>query len=442
MKRISLLLILCLLITLLTGCNNNNAITNVSNNSKSSAENSTEVNSSVIKANINVINNSSACLQYKDKVYFTQGTISDSGFIPQLDRIDVNTNKIEKLFQYVYNNQFYISHEKLYFNGRENNLVDSDIMCLDINTKKAVCLFPMCTMLYFDLDTGTIYFKKSSDNTYSLCSASQDGSNLKTLFSSDKIAIDNAYNAGGSLYFTGSSYSDTQNTPSYIYCLVPNSSTIRLVTSDMPLDGSHRVLQVENLVYAEGWIYYATGDIEGSGAYFYGDIYRIKPDSSNKLLIDSVQSWDFTIEIGYIYYGGEKSKYTEPKNYNQVSKVDGTDKKSFSGVAGSIVYTDKNYIYRYGCDTKNFNFFYRTDLMGNNAKTLITVSQDNKDVAKGIADRLEDVYVVGNWIYYSITNNDESLTKINGVIPLCFKYYRMKLDGTDTQPLLTVNADQ
>lgn len=164
----------------------------------------------------------------------------------------------------------------------------------------------------------------------------------------------------------------------------------------------------------EGWIYYSNG-YPGNG-----EIYKIAPDGSDNLKINSERSYFPIIKDGWIYYSTVKYITVEEVEFKiKKIKIDGTNQIDIvSETIKSKEIDPSGYFFLFD------GWIYYKSILDMNK--LYRIQDEGKNKSKVSDEIFSDKYSNGtfivdqNWIYYIQPNDDNKL-------------YRMKIDGTERE---------
>ncbi|MDP4119835.1 MAG: DUF5050 domain-containing protein [Bacillota bacterium] len=428
-KITAFMLALLLFATFLYGCGSNNSSSSVAAEAAKASDGPSRAFSGTPTF---IFVNGTSFLKDGNTIYFSQPnkTSSTNKSVPfQVNSMDAATKKIDTLFNCPATYLF-LCGDSIFYTGA------SGVCSMNKKTKTISKIADNSTLLYVDSETSIVYFRKTNSKN-DVCSQKIGNSENQKIFSSSATKIFSVSKLDGKLYFVGDSGSSkpVKSTPAYIYTLKSGSSELTQITEDISGQSEAVTQYNDNLTFVDGWIYYTTGAQQSSDSSYQGKLYRISPDGNKKELIDSVDSPDFTIQNGFVYYG-----HGSDLTYTNAARLDGSQKQDIVGVSGQIVYADKNYVYRYGYDSTNGNFFYRTDLNNDHGKKIIVMQQNKKDKAAGILNELATAAVLGDKIYYTVinvTNKSDGSYTTNA-----YNYYRINIDGTSNELLSSVDLQK
>ena len=279
-----------------------------------------------------------------------------------------------------------------------------------------------------DKENGIFYYSKGGGENSSARSGAYscniDGTNEKFIVGGDI----NIFMEDDKLYFSQSvPKDDTSNkTANSVSLYIFSNNKLKKITA---LESKY--VNIYNAKYYDGWYYINIGSPVPDG--YMGELYRIKPDGTGLKKIDDIDSGDFDIIKGYIYYNDSGGAKYYTRNYSKKAKLDGSNIESIENEGGEVFYTDSKYMYRFGYEIE-CAYISRTDLKSNNQEILLETIQNRNDKAIVETD-LFYATVFNGWIYYAYEEFGEY-----SVLNEC--YYRMKLDGTNNELLKIINIDK
>ena len=104
-----------------------------------------------------------------------------------------------------------------------------------------------------------------------------------------------------------------------------NLSVLTTETATAELLGDRKGLYIPRMSVCGDWLIYCIGTFQGSGNFFIGDYYRIKPDGTEKALMKinnrdshNIESYDFQTLDGWIYYLHSPVEYTVDHGYYRI----------------------------------------------------------------------------------------------------------------------------
>ncbi|MEI6602610.1 MAG: DUF5050 domain-containing protein [Clostridia bacterium] len=125
----------------------------------------------------------------------------------------------------------------------------------------------------------------------------------------------------GKLYY----YTTTNKNIVSIHCYDMKSGKTSLLTTHKPSEDINQsevndlqdyAYEVTQLSACGEWLIYSIGDYEGSGHFFYGNIFRIKPDGTDKALLNILDTDNFLVYGDWIFYSEQV-----PGKYNVTSII-------------------------------------------------------------------------------------------------------------------------
>ena len=143
----------------------------------------------------------------------------------------------------------------------------------------------------------------------------------------------------GKMYY----YTTTKNNAITINCYDMKSGDTTTITTDK----TNRTLEdysytVPQLSACGEWLIYCVGDFEGSGHYFYGDMYRMKPDGTNKASMNISPTGYFLANNIWIYYTDSSQEKGCP---SYIIHPDLSGKQEINNSISPITITEDGWMY-------------------------------------------------------------------------------------------------
>ena len=210
--------------------------------------------------------------------------------------------------------QFWIYNDNIYFQ------VNKVLKKCDLNGQNESDLLNVASSgkVNFDCDREQIVFF-AQDNTFAriLCIAKIDGTILKSVLQNDVDGYFSDFLIGdnNNIFFTTSIEGEGKNIyVNNLYMINKDTLELSKITSEELYDGWYGcgIYQAEKI---NNYVYYVAGTRDGSGGYFYGSLYKIKEDGTEKTTVsDSGAEGDvlfseniipkFEVYNNYLYYEG------------------------------------------------------------------------------------------------------------------------------------------
>lgn len=177
----------------------------------------------------------------------------------------------------------------------------------------------------------------------------------------------------------------------WIYYTSEDNKSISKIRTDGTVETLITDDQTDDICLMDGWIYY-TNASDGNS------LYRIRTDGKEKTLLDKTPTFCVIAENGWVYYSADNDGgYSIFK-----TRADGTQKTDIN-IKPFILFNIKDG-WIYFCNTEDESYLYK-------ART------DGTGKTKLSENTALPINIVGDWIYYTLNA------------------YRMKLDGTENQPV-------
>lgn len=235
----------------------------------------------------------------------------------------------------------------------------------------------------------------------------------------------------GKMYY----YTLTKDNTVSINCYDMKNSKITVLTTDKPdSDISHEDYSytVPQLSACGEWLIYCVGAYQGSGACFYGNMYRIKPDGTDKASMNISCTGDFLTCDNWIYYIDSNQEMGCP---SYIIHPDLSGKQKMNDSIIPITLTDGGWLFY---NEKNGDI-HRSRLDGNSDSLILKADQLPNYLTK------DDHYnynldIIGDMIYINAevwgARSDGSWRDQF----ICSSFNRVNINGKEFQTLAQING--
>lgn len=427
----------CMLLVFLLGisviaCSSNKSSSNINNSSIASSNKisytSAPANISSSTSTVKSVGNGTSLIDYDGYLYCVEHNYANNFSMDRLYRINKITGEKYILTSSCYSD-IWIYSNRLYYiwdNKTGNRIVCS--MELDGTDNLKIMDGELA---YLDDQSGTMYvtqYDDNHDNQKKLIKTDVQGKNI-TLINDHINSFISGDTNGRILYDT----TDKDNTD--LHYINPESGKDSVIAHSPSKNDflSYREIPFAKIIPDK--VYYAFGERQGSGDYWYGDIYVTNLDgSATKCLIKGAGEKFFIIGND-LYF--TQDEYKEANN----QKIDLISGKTIS--SGQSIFDiydgDKTVYFDNSSKTK---LILGSKIIGSDLSSAKIVISLDKDTNDNITHIIQDISVAGDWIYFQMSNvnyNNPSFGWHGEVFPS--KCYIVKKDGTSLQ-LLNNQKDQ
>lgn len=416
-SQIKWVLLVFLLSISVIACSSNKSSSNINN---SSGTNSNEISdNSASTSTVKPIGNGTSLIDYDGYLYCVYYNYTNDFSMDRLYRINKVTGKKYVLTSSCYSD-IWIYSDRLYYNldnKTDNRIVYS--MALDGTDNLKLMDGELS---YLDDQNGTMYVTQYDDNYKKLIKTDVKEKNI-TLINDHINSFISGDTNGGILYDT----TDKNNTNLHYI----NPETVKdSVIANSPSGTvflNYREIPLAKVILDK--VYYAFGEYQGSGRYWYGDIYVTNLDGSAIKCLIKDAGEKFFIVGNDLYFTQEE--YKEPKNQklNLIRGKTISSKQSIFDIydGDKTVYFDNSSKVKLILGSKIIG----SDLSG--AKIVISM---DKNINYNITQGIQNISVAGDWICFQVYNvNYSNLSFGSRGEVFQGKCYIVKKDGTDLQLL-------
>ena len=317
---------------------------------------------------------------------------------------------------------------------------DGAIVQIDPNTGKVT-----------EISDGHIIYL-SSDNTLYYSGYSSNGIYKMNLDTFDEVTIvDENTGVHPTAYFLSVItvindvlyyYETSDNTITVFSYDMANETLSVLTTETAELLGDWKGLYTPRMSVCGDWLIYCIGTFRGSGNFFFGDYYRIKPDGTEKALMKinnqdsyNIESYDFQTLDSWIYYLHSPVAYTADRGYYRIDpdmsikeKLNPDIDKIIGAYGGFLYYTTvEGDIHRCNSDMEMASVVVKAKNLQNYLS-----EQDHYEY---------EINILGDRLYFdaSVWGYREGFSRRNQFIDSTFNV--IGIDGTGLQTLAMVSSE-
>ena len=382
-----------------------------------------------------ILNNGGAVVKCGENTYYITDNLAYEDYRCDGALYSVNPKGISRKIANIGGRHIWTFGENLYVSS-DNSAPSSTFEVNPSNGKKTL-LFNG-TIEYSDADNKTLYFTspvKSVKEVYKF-----GGLYKFDLNTSKSEKIFDANNTIFCKYLTVIDekmyyYTLTKDNTVSINCYDMKSDETTVITTDRPdSDISHEEYSytIPQLSVCGEWLIYSVGSFEGSGAYFYGNMYRIKPDGTDKASMNISSTGNFLAYDNWIYYTDSNQEIGCPSN---IIHPDLSGKQKMNDSITPITLTDDGWLFY---NEKNGDI-HRSRINGNNDSLILKADQLHNYLTK------DDHYnytldFVGDMVYI----NAEAWGPRSGGSWrdqfVCSSFNRVNINGKDFQTFAQING--
>lgn len=378
-----------------------------------------------------VKNNGHDVIQVDAKTYYVTDNLSYEDYQDKGAMYSIECNTELKKINNIGGNKVWSNGVSLY----TSSYIENKIYKIDIDTKKSKKI----------LD-GYINYLNSDNILY--YTAYDKGNNFKCLYKIDLGTLKNEVIAVGKKN-TWISYITTIN--SIMYYTETTSKKLTIYAYDMK-NGKSKALTTNTLIEQDAdievtkmfacgdWLIYTIGNYQGTGHYFFGDMYRIKFDGTGKkmLKINNEKNTNFfndeftTIDNKIIY----NDNNTDAVDLYYIMNLDMSNKQKVDKKVYSIIDVIDGYIY-YKTETGDIHKC-KSDMSND---TLIVKSKNLPNYKKNKDEYYYDISIISNTMYFTadVWGARKGYSWIAQFINSTFNM--IKLDGSDLKTLSRVSSE-
>jgi len=284
---------------------------------------------------------------------------------------------------------------------------------------------------YLDDQNGTMYvtqYDDNHDNHKKLIKTDVKGKNI-TLINDHINSFISGDTNGRILYDT----TDKNNTN--LHYINPETGKDSVIAHSPSKNGflNYRVIPFAKIILDK--VYYAFGEYQGSGDYWYGDIYVTNLDGSATECLIKDAGEKFFIIGNDLYFTQDEYKKANNQKLDLISgKTIPSEQSIFDIYDGDkTVYFD---------NSSKAKLILGSKIIGSDLSSAKIVISLDKDTNANITQIVQNISVAGDWICFQVSNvnyNNLLFGWRGEVLPS--KFYIVKKDGTDLQ-LLNNQKDQ
>lgn len=419
------LLVLMLSISVI-GCSGNKSSSNINNSSSASSNKISDTSASTSKdpstSTVKSVGNGTSFIDYGGYLYCVEHNYANNFNVDRLYRINKITGEKHILTTSCYSN-IWIYSNRLYYisdNKTVNRLVCS--MALDGTDNLKLMDGELA---YLDDQNGTMYVTQYDDkhnNQKKLIKTDVQGKNI-TLINSNINSFISKDTNGRILYDT----TDKDNTD--LHYINPETGKDSVIAHSPAKKDFLSYIEIPFAKIILDKVYYDFGEYQGSGHYWYGDIYVTNLDGSATECLIKHAGEKFFILGNDLYF--TQDEYKEPNN-QKLDLISGKIIPSRQSIF-DIYDGDKTVYFDNSSKTK---LILSSKIIGSDLSSAKNVISLDKDTNADITQIVQKISVAGNWIYFQVTNvnyNNPSFGWRGEVLPS--KCYIVKKDGTALQLL-------
>ncbi len=252
-----------------------------------------------------VSNNGGAVVKCGENTYYITDNLAYEDYRCEGALYSVNPKGMSRKIANIGGRHIWAIGGSLYVSS--DNSAPSSTFELNPSNGKMTLLFKG-SIEYFEADSRTLYFTgydkslKETHNFEGLYKYDLNTFKIEKIFDANNTILCKYLTViDGKMYY----YTLTKDNTVSINCYDMKNGEITVITTDKPdsdtspEDYSYTVPQLS--VCGE-WLIYCVGDYQGSGAYFYGNMYRIKPDGTDKASMNISCTGNFLAYDNWIYY--------------------------------------------------------------------------------------------------------------------------------------------
>ena len=422
-----------------TKINNNDAEQNENNEQNIDDGNIEEKDEISTEEQIEGIQNGTSTVKYKDYTYVH--TYDENDEMYKVTRYKNGEDTFEDIISYQsqgwMHSGIWIYKDKLYI--QQNDLFKR--YNIDGTDEQTIVTAYSSQDVQVDFNSQIIVYPTHNESTYefNINIANLDGEAIKTIYSNefggnfDKIFKIDSENIIFTTRKSGgeAQYGEETNILA-LYLINKENYELSKVVEETLTYGWYGCdfYQVESY---EDYIYYVAGSQDGTGGYFYGSLYRVKKDGSDRVDILSNSLYEYTdylgelttptfiVKNGFLYYSGVRinlSTLEQTRDY----------------YTNGDVIDDDDYVYTTSMSNDNKIVLSKYKAGSDNAEDIQTLFEN--DIPEGAYSGSEktSLTIEGDYIYLSITYTDYDNTTQGRRAWTGYDYlsetYKIKKDGS------------